>query len=315
MHGSDEMNRDELLELAPLDALGLLDEVEAAMFHRAFHQASPSVQAEVIELQAHFATSDHFLAGEEPRPILRRKVLLSLEEAFDESAENLRPIAQIGVQVGAPMGGRAAVLPPAVQDRDPPSDVRDPDQIAAFRALMEEFAERNARAAARTTPFWRAAAIVLAAGLVVSLYVLRQTSENAGKIYELVISQGIEQQIGELVPSLPAYSSPGDRTYAMEPVSPKDAGLASAVVFVDSARGQVVVTAFGLGRFAPDSYSLRAVDRDGNSHEVARLEGDRFLAGAVGTFAMDFRPVRFELVGPNGVAFAADASGGAAIES
>lgn len=301
------MNRDELLELAPLDALGLLDEVEAAMFHRAFHQASPSVQAEIIELQTHFATSEHFLSGDEPRPILRRKVLLTLEEAFDESAESLRPIAQIG--------GRVAVAPQATREQDVVADVRDPGQIAAFRALMEEFAERNARAAARTTHFWRAAAIVLAAGLVVSLSVLRQTSESANRIYDLVVSQGIEKQIGDLVPSLPAYASAGDRTYSMQPTSgPTSAGepgLASALIFVDSMHGQVVVAAFGLGRSVPGTYSLRAVDGDGNSHEISRLEGDRFLAGAVGTIPEGFKPMRYELVGPNGVAFIAHVGAGA----
>lgn len=286
------MTREELLEIAPLDALGLLDEVEAAMFHRAFHQAPAAVQAEIIEVQAAFAAAEHFLAGEDPRPTLRKKVLISLEEAFEESAESLRPIAQIG--------SRAAVAPPATRGGDPEAEFRDPAQLAAFRALMEEFAERNARAAARTTPFWRAAAFVLGTALVVSLYMLRQTNINSSQIAELVISQGIEQQVGGLVPRLASYSASGDRTFAFRPSSAAHQGLASAVALVDSARGQVVVATFGLGRIATGTCTIQAVDRDGAVRDVATVEADRFLAGTAGSIPVEFRLEELRVLGPDG---------------
>jgi len=298
MHGLETMTREELLELAPLDAFGLLDEVEAALFHRAFHQAPAAVQAEVIALQAELAEAEHFLADEEPRPILRRKVFLRLEELIDESAEGLRPIAQIGSR-GSDVEADPATL--ATEGR------HDPESLAAFRALMEEFADRNARAAARTTPFWRAAAIVLATALVVSLTMLGQTSGHARQISELVISQGVEQQIGTLVPNLAAYAAPGDRTYAMVPASGEHVGLASVLVLADPARGKVVLTGFGLGRIGQGTYSLRAISIDGVSTEILRIDADRFLAGEAGTMPDGFVPVRYELVGPDGaVAFSAE---------
>ena len=41
------MTREELLELAALDAFGLLDDYEAALFTRSFHHAPVAVQDEI----------------------------------------------------------------------------------------------------------------------------------------------------------------------------------------------------------------------------------------------------------------------------
>ncbi len=46
------MTREELIELAALDALGLLDEYESALFTRSFHHAPAAVQKEIKDLQA-----------------------------------------------------------------------------------------------------------------------------------------------------------------------------------------------------------------------------------------------------------------------
>lgn len=314
MHGLESMNREQLLELAPLDAFGLLDEVEAALFHRAFHEAPVSVQSEVVALQAELAAADHFLAFEDPRPILRRKVLLRLEEVIDESTEGLRPIAQIGTR--APertpdRDGGTGVAGAASGDRSDLSTLesrRDPERLAEFRSLMEEFAARNARAAERATPFWRAAAIVLGSALVVSLYTSGQTSGHATRIAQQVISQGVEHQIGGLVPNLHAFTASEDRTYAMVPSDPRHRGIASAILLVDSVRGQVVAATFGLGRIGQGAFVLRGVDREGRTVELMKIEADRFLAGLPGVLPEGFVPVRYELVAPDGaVAFSAEA--------
>ena len=49
-HNSGERQTD-LRGQAVLDALGLLDEVESAQFERAFHEAPPSVQADLRAVQ------------------------------------------------------------------------------------------------------------------------------------------------------------------------------------------------------------------------------------------------------------------------
>ena len=44
LSGSDEPSREEILELALLEAQGLLDEVEEARLDRAFRAATPALQ-------------------------------------------------------------------------------------------------------------------------------------------------------------------------------------------------------------------------------------------------------------------------------
>ncbi len=56
MTSPEPMTRQELLELAALDALGLLDRYEAALYTRSFHHASAPVQDEIVRLQAEIAS-------------------------------------------------------------------------------------------------------------------------------------------------------------------------------------------------------------------------------------------------------------------
>ena len=68
MTSSEPMTQRELLELAALDALGLLDEFEAAYYTRSFHDAPATVQDEIKRLQAELATDQRLLPGDEPDP-------------------------------------------------------------------------------------------------------------------------------------------------------------------------------------------------------------------------------------------------------
>ena len=60
------LSREELLELAALDAFGLLDEYEAAIFSRSFHHAPAAVQDEVRQLQAEIAADPSLLPAVDP---------------------------------------------------------------------------------------------------------------------------------------------------------------------------------------------------------------------------------------------------------
>ena len=73
-----EMPREELLELASLDALGLLDEFDSAHFTRSFHAAPASVQDEIRRLQASIATDAALLSD----PGFRQRAALALTEGI-----------------------------------------------------------------------------------------------------------------------------------------------------------------------------------------------------------------------------------------
>ena len=98
MKSPELLRREELLELAALDAMGQLDEFEADHYTRSFHAAPASVQEEIRRLQAEIATDEAFLSDEEMPADLKARVMGAVTAAIDEEAAALRPIASIGVR-------------------------------------------------------------------------------------------------------------------------------------------------------------------------------------------------------------------------
>jgi len=76
------MSTRELLEAAALDAVGLLDEGEAAAFDAAFRRADPDIRDTIIEEQARLAVSDAFFADVDAPDHLRERVLAAVYDAI-----------------------------------------------------------------------------------------------------------------------------------------------------------------------------------------------------------------------------------------
>ena len=76
------MTTHELIELAPLHALGLLDEQDTQAFERALASASPEVQASVRREQTRHAHLDYLLPDVEPPAGLRGRVLEAVRRAI-----------------------------------------------------------------------------------------------------------------------------------------------------------------------------------------------------------------------------------------
>lgn len=76
------MTLKELLELAHLDALDLLDEQEKNAFEHAFASAPPGVRAQVRAEQERWATMEPLLPRIEPPPDLKDRVLAAVEQAM-----------------------------------------------------------------------------------------------------------------------------------------------------------------------------------------------------------------------------------------
>ncbi|MHC5007150.1 MAG: hypothetical protein ACYTGF_07315, partial [Planctomycetota bacterium] len=92
----EPMTQRELLELAALDALGLLDEFEAAYYTRSFHDAPATVQDEIKRIQAELTADQRLLPGDEPDPGLRERVLKAVAQAIERDESRLAPLATIG---------------------------------------------------------------------------------------------------------------------------------------------------------------------------------------------------------------------------
>lgn len=89
------MKTQELLELAALDALGLLDEAEREQFDLAFRAASPALQAQIRREQTRIAGDDSLLPKVEPPMGLRARVLAAWREAM-EAVSNRSPARRAG---------------------------------------------------------------------------------------------------------------------------------------------------------------------------------------------------------------------------
>jgi hypothetical protein len=192
------MTREELIELAALDAFGLLDEYEAALYTRSFHHAPVAVQNEIRELQAAFAGEASLLPDVEPDPALRQRVLDAVAKAIEADSLNLAPLAMIGRPDRARPGtaGRIGV--------------------------------------AASTPVWRAAAFALAAALLVVAYFAGQFLERnnllTGAVIDLSTLQQVEVEIGPTFKDF--VGNPTCTTRTLRPV-PGSGNDAFAVVYVN----------------------------------------------------------------------------------
>jgi len=76
------MTMRELIEMASLDAMGLLDDTEREAFERAFDAASPAVRRQVRREQGRLAQADGLLPDVEPSDGLRSRVLVAVRDAM-----------------------------------------------------------------------------------------------------------------------------------------------------------------------------------------------------------------------------------------
>ncbi len=77
-----ELTTQELLEMASLDALGLLEPEERKAFERAFRDAAPEVRAEIRREQSRLTSQHELLPDVEPPAGLRGRVLAAVSEAI-----------------------------------------------------------------------------------------------------------------------------------------------------------------------------------------------------------------------------------------
>lgn len=76
------MNMIDLIELAVLDALGMLDAEESAEFDAAFRAAPPATQDRVLTEQARLANLERLLPEVTPSPEMRSRVISAIREAM-----------------------------------------------------------------------------------------------------------------------------------------------------------------------------------------------------------------------------------------
>ena len=271
MNSSNPMTREELRELAALDAFGLLDEYEAALYTRSLHHAPAAVQDQILNLQAQIVSDESLLpSSENPDPALRDRVLYAVANAIERETADLEPLATIGRPHNA--------APEAV--------------IASVGASGQ---------------LWRAAVFALCAGLIVVAYFLAQVSSQNNQIAVIALMRNTDAQLEELIgPTFKEYifdstSKPvAFKSLVNAPKAPR------AVMYIVEGSEKAFLVFEDLVP-APQPYTLSLKNADGVREAVMQFESTGKLSGmhvALNSVAHKLRNASWEISGPGGVVLA-----------
>lgn len=277
---SSSARRDELHELAQLHITGCLDEIETARFERLLGEAPPSLQAEVVSMQAEIAADETLLPQVEPDRSLRWRVIGAVLEAASnherEERERLAPIATIG---GA---GRSAMQEEDIAEAASVMAAAASD--AALAPAVEDDAEREAWSALLAADRWRKSALVwrgaclavagaLAAALAFNVWLATSATQVSKLALERVTGDQLRAAVG---PHLSDFLGQGSIVRGMVATSP--AVNSSASVLLAPTLDSALVMWIDLA--ANRTYSLRVVGAEGTAREVGTFEVRSDVGGA-----------------------------------
>ncbi len=241
MTSPNPLTRADLLELAALDALGLLDEFDSAHYTRSFLDAPAAVQDEIKQRQAELAADSTLLPEEGPTPSLRQRVLNGVAEAVEQKDHELAPLAQIGQR---------------------------------YRTSSAEGFGQN------STPFWRAAVFVLAAAVVVLAYFTTDAYRQGNLIAVAALTGNTTEQLEKMIgPTFKDFLLDGNaRLIAFEP---SDRGTTfKAVVLVNEFTNEAFLVTDGLPPSDGAEYTLRVSHAGGTPETVSTFKSNGTLTGA-----------------------------------
>lgn len=238
---ADGSRTPDLRAQAMLDALGMLDEVDAAQFDRAFREAPPSVQSELRALQAEVAADPAFLSSSDEAPAadLKVRTLARVMTEVDRQESDFAPIAHIGRT--ATRGARRSVGSIDANDL-----VQQAMDLAVARADADRFAS--------SSRVWRAAAFALMAALVAALVFQVRTQSVATMIAEYALGNASPRQIFDTLDHPGAQERFARAAFVRGLSSVEGRSGGTLTIAVDEQDGKVL--AFGIGLDANRQYRL-----------------------------------------------------------
>ena len=260
----------DLRALAVLDALGLLDDVDAAQFDRAFRDSPAALQAELRVIQAAAVADPAFLATEEPSAELKLQTLTRVMTAVEQQESQFAPIALIGRM--ASRGGRRVARSVDTKDL-----VEQAMELAALRKDVERFTI--------SSYYWRAASIALTAALTVALVFQLNNSSFALKVSEYALGNAASKQVFE------AMEHPGgalrfEKATFLRSLVSKDGAAASGTLTlaVNINNGAVMAIAIGVQK---GTYTVRHRSMLNVITPIGKFEAVHGIWGAEFTLALD----------------------------
>jgi hypothetical protein len=251
MNSPELLRREELIEQASLDALGLLDAFEAAHYAKSFHAAPASVQEEIRQLQAEIATDASLLSDEEPPAGLRGRVMGAVMDSIEHETRELQPIATIGSRA-------RRVAATGATATDIAGVVRDERMNIQYRSMQ------------RSVAVWRAASVALAASLLGSFLWLNVITHEAMSIAQLAQGQATQAQLIEMLGSDYATFS-GNKTMKIRSLAALAGQAGAAILYCDPKNGDGYLVGFGLAEVG--TYTIRSIADDGTSVVLGQMIG------------------------------------------
>ncbi len=253
MNSPELLRREELIEQASLDALGLLDAFEAAHYAKSFHAAPASVQEEIRQLQAEIATDASLLSDEEPPAGLRGRVMGAVMDSIEHETRELQPIATIGSRAR-----RVAASGATATAADIAGVVRDERMHLQYRSMQ------------RSVAVWRAASVALAASLLGSFLWLNVITHDAMSIAQLAQGQATQAQLIEMLGSDYATFST-DKTMRIRSLAALAGEPGAAILYCDPKNGDGYLVGFGLAQVG--TYTIRSIADDGTTITLGQVIG------------------------------------------
>lgn len=253
MNSPELLRREELIEQASLDALGLLDTFEAAHYAKSFHAAPASVQEEIRQLQAEIATDASLLSDEEPPAGLRGRVMGAVMDSIEHETRELQPIATIGSRAR-----RVAATGATATAADIAGVVRDERMHLQYRSMQ------------RSVAVWRAASVALAASLLGSFLWLNVITHDAMSIAQLAQGQATQSQLIEMLGSDYATFST-DKTMRIRSLAALAGETGAAILYCDPKNGDGYLVGFGLAQVG--TYTIRSIADDGTTITLGQVIG------------------------------------------
>ena len=278
----EPMRRDELLEMASLDALGMLEADEAAFFSRSFLEAPRMVQDEIRALQASIASDLQLVSDEEPPAFLRNKVIGAVLEEIDQASHGLAPIATIGAL-------RNVRVTNSQNDHTFESTNRLND---VEQHLQVERRAIRSRSMNRTLMAWRAATVGLAASLLATFMWVSVIANEALKVTQLAQSTETRNELGTYLGT--TWTQFVSATCKVRTLNPSTTGgNVSASIWINEKSGESFLVAYELQ--SNSDYTVRLMASNGTVITLGKVTGSGKVTGA--KFAMaDVTKLQFETI-------------------
>jgi len=283
MSSPESISREELLELARLEAHGALDEVDSERLNRLFHLASAVLQSEIRALQASICADEVLLSDEEPATRLRGVTLMRVRDENTAEQAALAPIASIGPRR------------PGLHGLNPEREIELVELRVGIESTRQDATRWN-----RTAVMWRAASIVLGALLLVSLYYNLASNFYAVRIGQLALDANARETLMREIG--PTYRDFTDAGCLVRGLASSERGFSgSATVYVNRRSGEAMVVAFGLPEEA--RFTVRVIGDDGVVTEFGTLtaSGHATVLRLEGGDASQLAFARWEIVDQSGV--------------